>query len=285
VAVLYLVPNSDGYLQEGIAYPGGSHYAHVDEAYGEADDDTTYIETEGNYPYTGGDIEFFTIENCPSIHGISNVAVQLRVRGTVFGNMGILPYLRIGSTNYTKIGYTHLGDTYGVLGGVDWDDNPATSESWVWSDIQDIQVGYQTHMYVYGDGSTRVRCTQALLAVTYEGVSYPTEDGMRVTGLVHRYNRNSPRAYLLEAIIGELETDFEPTLPNATLEEKVKEVVEKRTKPPVQSGSILNIPKVTLPTIDESVSAKQTSQNPAFGRIRLTEYAKKILEEERRRGR
>ena len=39
------------------------------------------------------------------------------------------------------------------------------------------------------------------------GASYPTED-IRVSGLVHRYNRSEPRGYTLEIFLGGLESDF-----------------------------------------------------------------------------
>lgn len=137
-----------------------------------------------------------------------------------------------------------------------------------------------TYVYHLGTvaGGTWATGTSPLSAVSGAAQEYPTDVDRRVTSIVHRYDRltTDHAVYNMEFTLGQVVADFglpvwlsrpQSAIPdNQPANSDGVEIPETVDFPSVKEA-ISSIPqvKVDLPPIDESVSAAQTSQNPAFG--------------------
>jgi hypothetical protein len=249
------------------------------------------------YSYSGGHSTILQVKNTDKHTGTYSVYGVCPFAGTEYGRLDqSVPDWEqykgktVKWTLWSHILFQGVGDAIRVR-IIDGVTDPDGYTEWAWSAVEadwtehsnsytfpsnatefTIRIWYDWH-YPSQVANLRGYIDDFKLEWEQETNVYPTYDGTRVTGLVHHYNRYQPRAYILEAIVGDLETSYEPTLPNADFEKKIEEILEKEPSPePPQSDieGLINIPMPELPEIDETLSAKQTSQNIGFNGIPTT---------------
>lgn len=140
---LYLFPSSDGCKSACSIYPntGESHYEDVDDPRLLPDDNSTYV--FGDEPSQVSDL--YTLPN-PSVTGtINSIKVYSRAMHATYSPEPETEYkIMITDNNCTNL-YTSdnkelLQNSYKLF-SYQWADNPRTSTTWTWADINNLQIG------------------------------------------------------------------------------------------------------------------------------------------------
>lgn len=165
MATVYLLPDSEGTVQQWVPYPVSDpvvHWDKVDDPVGSPDEGTTYVNTP-----TNNRIEDFNHQTSALLVGanITNVRVTVRVRKRIAGNAVTLNIgVRIGITRYA--GITPIAITTRYANYVwDWPVSPAfPGNPWTKSDIDNLQSSLQS---IVAGFLPVLSCTQVYITVTY----------------------------------------------------------------------------------------------------------------------
>ncbi len=174
MAIINLLPDADGDIQQWTPNIGAPHWTMVDDPVGTPDEDATYV-----YSIIDAEVEDFNHQDFPYVGAtISNVRLLARARKLSAGNnVAIDLGLKIAGIRYPAgVSYpvTTTYDDYTF----DWATNPsgAGAAPWTKGDIDSLQSSIQS--IIVAGISPQLRCTQVYLIVTYTLVTPVAGSGL-----------------------------------------------------------------------------------------------------------
>lgn len=165
MATVYLLPDSEGSVQDWGVFPARVpvvHWDKVNDDVGDPDEDDTYVFADAT-----GEIEEFNHQTSDLLTGvvITKVRVTARMKFTgAPGGSDVNIGLKVAGTRYPAAVDTALTSSY-VNYTKDWTNNPDDIDPWEKSDIDNIQTSLDATT-LWGMGVT-FRCTQIYLTVSY----------------------------------------------------------------------------------------------------------------------
>jgi len=159
MATAYLYPVSPDESTLGSMAPVGATYMYecVDDAYDSPNDNTDYLR---NNTISSKTVIFNLTDWAAGQCTINSVTVTIRFRCNAAGaTCNVTPKLRIGTTNYAGDISSDVNNSKYVDYSYVFDENPATSEAWDYTDLDDLMAGVTK--------TGKIRITQIYVKVDY----------------------------------------------------------------------------------------------------------------------
>lgn len=163
MAVVYLIPDGEGTVQQWTPFPTPGHYDKVDDPVGVPDENATYVDTN-----TLNDIEDFNHQTSALLIGatITNVRLTFRALRSDVGipaSASVNPGVRIIGTRYPAPVNLVMTTVYADYTW-NWANNPAPpGNPWTKADIDNLESSIMLSQIQ----NSSARCTQLYFTVTY----------------------------------------------------------------------------------------------------------------------
>ena len=143
-------------------YPSsGEHWDKVDEV--SSDSDSTYVY---NSSFSWGEDLYNIADHSVGTGTINYIKVYMVCRATS-STSTTCAYTHIKTGTTEDNGTAVVADTVYTTYSYQWDNNPETSTSWTWDEIDALQIGVGLRRPGAGGGSKSTQCTQVYVEVNY----------------------------------------------------------------------------------------------------------------------